>query len=69
MSKIDFDYDLEEIVQMSGRGPLTLAGALRRMPDASKASRSSMRPYLVGDFGLILSGFFDECIANPTRSQ
>jgi hypothetical protein len=30
---IDFDYDLEEIVQMDGVGPVSLKSALRRMPD------------------------------------
>jgi|APAra7269096870_1048528.scaffolds.fasta_scaffold80819_1 hypothetical protein len=30
---IDFDYDLNEIVHMDSFGSLTLAGALRRMPD------------------------------------
>nr|WP_041756015.1 hypothetical protein [Bradyrhizobium sp. ORS 278] len=29
---INFEYDLDEIVQMAGK-PITLAGALRRMPD------------------------------------
>ena len=29
---IDFDYDLDEIVQMNGR-PITLRSALKRMPD------------------------------------
>jgi hypothetical protein len=30
---IDFDYDLEEIVNMDGIGPVSLKSALRRMPD------------------------------------
>jgi hypothetical protein len=28
-----------------------------------------MRPYLIGDFGLILSGLFEECIATLTLGQ
>ena len=30
---IDFDYDLEEIVQMDGVGLISLKSALKRMPD------------------------------------
>jgi len=30
---IDFDYDLEEIVQMDGVGAISLKSALKRMPD------------------------------------
>ena len=30
---IDFEYDLEEIVQMAGKGPVTLRTALIHMPD------------------------------------
>jgi hypothetical protein len=30
---IGFDYDLEEIVNMDGIGPVSLKSALRRMPD------------------------------------
>jgi len=30
---LDFDYDLKEIVHMDSWGSLTLASALRRMPD------------------------------------
>ena len=30
---IEFDYDLEEIVQMDGVGLISLKSALRRMPD------------------------------------
>jgi hypothetical protein len=33
MAPIDFDYDLEEIVQMDGVGPVSLKSALMRMPD------------------------------------
>jgi hypothetical protein len=33
MAPIDFDYDLEEIVQMEGVGPVSLGSALKRMPD------------------------------------
>jgi hypothetical protein len=33
MAPIDFDYDLEEIVQMDGVGPVSLKSALTRMPD------------------------------------
>jgi hypothetical protein len=33
MAAIDFDYDLEEIVQMDGVGPVSLKSALWRMPD------------------------------------
>jgi hypothetical protein len=33
MAPVDFDYDLEEIVQMDGVGPISLKSALKRMPD------------------------------------
>jgi hypothetical protein len=33
MAPIDFDHDLEEIVQMDGVGPVSLKSALKRMPD------------------------------------
>jgi hypothetical protein len=33
MAHIDFNYDLEEIVQMDGVGPVSLKSALKRMPD------------------------------------
>jgi hypothetical protein len=33
MSEIDFQYDLDEIVQMDGVGLVTLRSALARMPD------------------------------------
>jgi hypothetical protein len=33
---IDFEYDLDEIVQMNG-GPITLRSALKRMPDQISA--------------------------------
>ena len=33
MTQIDFDYDIEEIVQMDGVGPVSLKSALKRMPN------------------------------------
>lgn len=33
MVPLDFDYDLEEIVQMAGVGSVSLKSALKRMPD------------------------------------
>jgi hypothetical protein len=33
MTQIDFDYDIEEIVQMDGVGLVSLKSALKRMPD------------------------------------
>jgi hypothetical protein len=33
MAPIEFDYDLEEIVQMAGVGAISLKSALKRMPD------------------------------------
>jgi hypothetical protein len=33
MAHINFDYDLEEIVQMVGVGSVSLKSALKRMPD------------------------------------
>jgi hypothetical protein len=33
MIPLDFDYDLEDIVQMAGVGPVPLKSALQRMPD------------------------------------
>jgi hypothetical protein len=46
MVHIDFDYDLEEIVQMAGIGPLSLKSALQRMPD-----RIDVRAVLYRDLG------------------
>ena len=46
MVQIDFDYDLEEIVQMAGVGPLSLKSALKRMPD-----RTDVRSVLYRDLG------------------
>jgi hypothetical protein len=33
MTAIEFQYDLDEIVQMDGIGPVSLRTALKRMPD------------------------------------
>jgi hypothetical protein len=33
LATIDFDYDLQEIVQMSGVGLVSLKSALKRIPD------------------------------------
>jgi hypothetical protein len=46
MLPLDFDYDLEEIVQMVGVGPLPLKSALKRMPE-----RIDVRSILYRDLG------------------
>ena len=46
MAAIDFDYDLEEIVQMDGVGPISLKSALKRMSD-----RIDVLSVLYRDFG------------------
>jgi hypothetical protein len=46
MVPFHFDYDLEEIVQMAGVGPLSLKSALKRMP-----GRIDARAVLYRDLG------------------
>jgi hypothetical protein len=46
MVYIGFDYDLEEIVQMPGVGPLSLKSAFKRMPE-----RIDVRSILYRDVG------------------
>jgi hypothetical protein len=46
MLPLDFDYDLDEIVQMVGVGPVSLRSALQRMPD-----RIDVRSILYRDLG------------------
>jgi hypothetical protein len=67
MAPIDFNYDLDEIVQMSGVGSITLRSALKRMPDP------------VGRYGVIhrapdkTPAFFDnfqiQALLNQHRSE
>jgi hypothetical protein len=67
MAAIEFDYDLEEIVQMAGVGSITLKSALKRMPDP------------VGRYGVLHRGrgkapaFFDsfqiQALLNRHRSE
>jgi hypothetical protein len=46
MLPLDFDYDLDETVQMVGVGPLPLKSALKRMPE-----RIDVRSILYRDLG------------------
>ena len=50
MVPLDFDYDLEEIVQMAGVGSVSLKSALKRMPDridAQSLARPRQKPDLL----------------------
>jgi hypothetical protein len=72
MVPLDFDYDLEEIVQMAGVGSVSLKSALKRMPDRIDAQsvlwrdlgKHKSKPYGRGTGPIRASG---RATAKPTR--